>query len=218
MLDKIEALLLDHDGTLVNSEPAQFEIWQEILAEYQVEYTFEDFIPRIGIPGNLTAEHLVERYQLPVAAAELAQIKEQQTDSYLQQKAFPLMPGISDIIDWAKVQQIKLAVVSGAERPSVMRSLQHHSLLSKVDCIVAGGDTSKNKPDPMPYLAALEHLQVSARCAVALEDSAGGIESATGANVTCVAIQHSFTPIAKLTKANKIFASHSDILAWLKSV
>ncbi|WP_440905227.1 HAD family hydrolase [Catenovulum sp. SX2] len=216
MPNKLCALLIDHDGTLVNSEPAQFEIWQNILAEYQIDYTFEDFIPRIGIPGNITAEYLVELYKLPIAADKLAIVKEQQTDLYLQNKAFPLMQGILEIIHWAKAQGLKLAVVSGAERASVLRSLQHHNLSELIDCVVAGGDTEKNKPDPMPYLTALQRLNLTAEQAVALEDSAGGIQSAVGAGLCCLAIKHTFTSVTKLQQATEIFESHADILARLK--
>lgn len=216
MQSKLCAVLIDHDGTLVNSEPAQFEIWQNILAEYQIDYTFEDFIPRIGIPGNVTAEYLVELYNLPITANKLALVKEQQTDLYLKNKAFPLMPGILDIIHWAKEQGIKLAVVSGAERSSVLRSLQHHNLSELIDCVIAGGDTEKNKPDPLPYLTALQRLGLIAEQAVALEDSAGGIQSAVGAGLCCLAIKHTFTSVDKLQQSSEIFESHADILARLK--
>lgn len=218
MAQPIKALLLDHDGTLVNSEPCQFQIWQGILQSYGVDYQFSDFIPRIGIPGEITSAYLVKKYRLPISPAALAKVKEEQTDIFLQTNAFPLMPGIQTIINWAKENKIKLAVVSGAERASVVRSLQHHNLLNQLEVVVAGGDVEVSKPAPDCYLKALSELGINAEQAVAIEDSASGIQSAKAANLKCFAIQHDFTPAEKLSKADKYFSSHHLILDALKQL
>ncbi len=211
----LKALLIDHDGTLVDSEPCQFQIWQQILTEYNVDYQFEDFIPRIGIPGEVTAGYLVEHYQLPVTAEELALIKENETRQFLLNQSFPLMPGIAELINWAKSKQLKIAIVSGAERETVLRSLVLHEIDHIIDLVVAGGDVENSKPAPDAYLAALSNLGINAGHAVAIEDSKSGIQSAKAAGLTCLAIQHDFTAPEKLTLADETFSHHLHILRRL---
>lgn len=215
-VNTLKALLIDHDGTLVNSEPCQHLIWQSILKKFDVNFTFDDFIPRIGIPGEITAGFLVKRYNLPITAESLAEIKRHETTLFLQRDKFPLMKGMVDIINWAKANKLKLAIVSGAEKESVLNSLQQHKLISQIDLVVAGGDVINNKPAPDCYLKALELLGLPAESAIALEDSSSGIEAAKSAQLTCFAIQHSFTPTTKLLGAHQIFDSHEAILKTLK--
>lgn len=211
----LNALLIDHDGTLVNSEPCQHQIWQQILAEYGVEYPFEAFIPRIGIPGEVTAEYLIKHYNLPVEPSELALIKEQSTTDFLLNNAFPLMPGMAELLNWAVAQNFKIAVVSGAERSSVVRSLTLHEIDHVVDLVVAGGDVKNSKPAPDAYLSALQQLNITPEQTLAIEDSASGIQSAKAAGLTCLAIKHDFTPVEKLKQADQVFEHHLHILRHL---
>ncbi|MCU4676312.1 HAD family phosphatase [Catenovulum sp. 2E275] len=211
----LAGLLIDHDGTLVDSEPCQFKIWQKILTDFGIDYHFNDFIPRIGIPGNVTAGYLVGHYQLDISSAELAMIKEQATNDFLLNQSFPLMPGIAELLNWAKSKQLKLAIVSGAERASVLRSLALNEIDHMIDLVVAGDDVEHCKPAPDAYLSALEQLSLTPEQVVAIEDSASGIQSAKAAGLTCLAIKHSFTTPDKLTLADQSFSHHLNILRHL---
>ncbi|WAJ70854.1 HAD family hydrolase [Catenovulum adriaticum] len=211
----LTALLIDHDGTLVNSEPCQHQIWQAILAEYGVDFSFEAFIPRIGIPGDVTAEYLIKQYKLPVSATELALVKEQRTNDFLLNQPFPLMPGMVELLNWAVKQKLKIAIVSGAERSSVLRSLALHEIDDVVDLVVAGNDVKNSKPAPDAYLSAVEQLKLNPEQAIAIEDSESGIQSAKSAGLTCWAIKHDFTQVEKLKQANQVFEHHLHILRQL---
>ncbi|MER2492056.1 HAD family hydrolase [Catenovulum sediminis] len=217
-MNKLQALLIDHDGTLVDSEPAQHQIWQRILRDFGIEFSFDEFIPRIGIPGEMTAAYLVDKYALGISPSELAVVKEKETQAYLEQQAFPLMPGILAILQWAKSADVNLrvAIVSGAERASVLRTIKQHALDEFVDLVVAGGDTERSKPHPEPYLKAINQLKVAVQNCCAIEDSCGGIQSAKGAGLRCLAIQHVFTDVQTLKRADRLFSSHQEILAALK--
>lgn len=211
----LTALLIDHDGTLVNSEPCQHQIWQGILAEYGVDYPFDAFIPRIGIPGDVTAEYLIKHYNLPVSATELALVKEQCTTDFLLNQPFPLMPGMIELLNWAVANHLKIAIVSGAERSSVLRSLALHEIEHVIDLVVAGDDVKNSKPAPDAYLSALEQLKLNPAQTIAIEDSESGIQSAKSAGLACWAIKHDFTQTEKLKQADQVFEHHLHILRQL---
>jgi beta-phosphoglucomutase-like phosphatase (HAD superfamily) len=63
-------------------------------------------------------------------------------------------------------------------------------------------DTGTHKPDPGPYLAALDALNVLPGEAVAFEDSPNGIASAKAAGILCVAVPNPMTQLLQLDHAD----------------
>lgn len=63
----LKAIFFDFDGTLVNSEPLHFQMWQQVLAAYGVGLTVEQYKEHYaGVPTTLNAEDMVRRFALPV--------------------------------------------------------------------------------------------------------------------------------------------------------
>lgn len=212
----IKAILFDHDGTLVDSEACHCEIWNRVLAPYGVKLSFAEFARDcIGVPVDKTAELLRSRYNIALTAAELAAIKHAASDQFQIDTGFPALPNAMDLLHemWAK--GLKIAIVSGAGRSSVMNTVARFGLAEKLDAVVTAQDVLHNKPAPDGYLQALTKLGVEAKDAVAIEDSASGIASAKAAGLHCLAIHHDFIPRQALSAADQIHQDHSAIRASL---
>jgi beta-phosphoglucomutase-like phosphatase (HAD superfamily) len=115
-----------------------------------------------------------------------------------------------------------VAIASGARRDEVLYILEQGKLRECFSAIVAAEDVTHGKPDPEPFVRAWRRLveccgPVSVSECVAVEDSIGGIESAHGANMRCLAIAHSYGS-ERLRNANAdwIIESISDFPMWLK--
>ena len=68
-----KAILLDHNGTLINSEHAFFEIWQALLARYVTHLTAEFYFDVMaGLPVAQNAIDVVKTFSLSVSAQKLA--------------------------------------------------------------------------------------------------------------------------------------------------
>ena len=72
----------------------------------------------------------------------------------------------------------RLAVATSATRHDFDLVARRHDLARWFDAIVTGDDTARHKPDPEPYLAALDRLGLPADRALAIEDSPNGVRSA----------------------------------------
>jgi beta-phosphoglucomutase-like phosphatase (HAD superfamily) len=106
---------------------------------------------------------------------------------------------------------VPLAIVSGARRDEIERTLAHAGLSATFRVIVAAGDAPRGKPAPDPYARAASLLGVAPSRAVAIEDSRWGLDSARAAGLRAVAVTHSY-PAAEL-------APHADlVLASLEEV
>src|SRR5690554_8167558 len=95
----IQAVLFDHDGTLVNSEPTHLKLWNAVLRDYGVELSDQEYKDLYaGVPTPTNATDLISRFRIPSTAADLIAAKQLETKRYLEEQSFPLMPGVSETI------------------------------------------------------------------------------------------------------------------------
>lgn len=95
----------------------------------------------------------------------------------------PLRPGIVETLELAKDKEIPQAVVSNGRRRSLMASLEAKDLPAYFEFILAKEDYEGRKPDPSPYLTALERMQdhcaepLRADQCLVVEDDPLGVEA-----------------------------------------
>ena len=82
---------------------------------------------------------------------------------------------------------LPMAVVTSSGQTEIEPILRRYGLLERMTTCVYGGDVTALKPDPAPYLLAKQRLGVDH--AVAFEDSAAGIASASAAGCVVVEVQ-----------------------------
>ena len=182
-----QAILFDHDGTLVDSEPSHLAIWNEVLEPLGVtipEPLYKDLYAGMPTPAN--AVDIAERFGLDVAPAELAERKAEATRAFLAARPFPLMPGTREVLDRLQAAGLRLAVVTGAARDATRASLAGHGILDRFETVVTADDVAFSKPAPDCYLLAARQLGVSPSECVAIEDSEHGLQAAADADVPCV--------------------------------
>ena len=183
----LEAVVLDHDGTLVDSEPVHLRIWQSVLAEHGAELSALEYSERLsGIPTIESARYLVASRGLTLSAEALCQRKLSEVSQYLTRAAFPLMTGALELLEDLRGRGLAVAVASGAGRAEVTHSLAIHRLEPFISSVVTGSDVSANKPAPDVYLRALRELGSDGARALAVEDSDTGEASARSAGLFCL--------------------------------
>jgi len=189
----IHAVLFDFDGVLADTENVHVAAW---------ERTF--FAMGWEVPSEVCARAAEEDDRLFLKSVFADRgvrdgdlkgwIARKQATTLEMLSANPrVYRGVRELVD-ALVGRAKLAVVTGTWRANVQVVLNASGLTSSFDAIVAKEDAKRPKPDPAVYLAALAALGVSAKEAVALEDSRTGVESARSAGVRVVAVGHRHDP------------------------
>tara|TARA_B100000809_G_scaffold225899_3_gene237165 strand:- start:3162 stop:3827 length:666 start_codon:yes stop_codon:yes gene_type:complete len=208
----LKAILFDHDGTLVDSEASHCKIWNALLSGYGVSVSFAEFARDcIGVSVDTTTGYFIERFSLDITVAELMAIKERAALEYQQDKGFDAIAGAMELLRELYSRQLKVAIVSGAVRDSVLHTIQCNGLASMLGAVVTASDVAVNKPAPEGYLQALDRLGVTAEEAIAIEDSASGIASAKAAGLTCFAIHHDYLSLSSLASADRVFNTHAEV-------
>ncbi|MBB1252191.1 HAD family hydrolase [Streptomyces alkaliterrae] len=189
----LQAVLLDLDGTLVDTEGFWWDVEKEVFAE--LGHALDDHHRQVVVGGPMT------RSAAYLIGATGADITVEQLSAELQarfaarvERGVPLMPGAGRLLTELTRHGVPTAVVSASHRATIDVMLEsvgpHHFRLS-----VAGDEVERTKPHPEPYLTAARHLGAEpARCAV-VEDTATGVTSAETAGCRVVAVP-SVAPIA----------------------
>jgi HAD superfamily hydrolase (TIGR01509 family) len=190
------AILFDHDGVLVASEPLHWAAWEQLLSELGIPYNNAEMRNFIGKTAPEIILLLLNRYQpgWDPARYDLAALAKRKNDIYLEHARSDLKPyaGVLEGLRWLRAQGIKTAVVSNAKRRELETALNHLGLRPWLDAVVSRDDVSASKPDPTPYLFGAASVGVDPAQCMAVEDSPPGLEAALMARIPAAAVLTNF--------------------------
>ena len=212
----ILAIIFDHDGTLVDSEPVHHAMWRNTLANYGVELSRRTYQTDLsGRPTIDSARRLVQKHQLSIEPEVLCQQKLDAIAAHLSHTPFPLIDGVLPMLTWLGQKPIPLAVASGASAHEVNHSLNAHGITGFFKAVATRNDVRHNKPAPDVYLHAAAQLGVAPEHCLAIEDSDSGQSAAVAANMRCLRLP-SHTTLAPSPLCYAI--DHiGEVQAWLQN-
>ncbi|MFI5659493.1 HAD family hydrolase [Streptomyces sp. NPDC051684] len=188
----LQAVLLDMDGTLVDTEGFWWDAEKAVFAE--LGHTLEDSWRHIVVGGPMTrsAGFLIEATGADITLPELTVLLNDGFEKRIS-RSLPLMPGAARLLAELAAHDVPAALVSASHRRIIDRVLDSLGR-ANFRLTVAGDEVSRTKPHPDPYLLAASGLGAEpARCAV-IEDTATGVTSAEAAGCQVVAVP-SVSPI-----------------------
>jgi beta-phosphoglucomutase len=215
-LSPVKAVLFDLDGTLIDSEYFYFSNWSPILFEqFNLDITYEDWIrdfaghtlvrnvaflkEKFGI--DTTQEFMWTSTRANYAKADMTTIR--------------LMPHAKEILDLLKSKGLRIALVTSSYKTTVDTVLGHHQLLDYFEFFVTRESVENPKPNPEPYLLAIQKLGLATAEIIAIEDTITGYTAATASGLNCVAVTKHETEINRLSNAKfliKDLSKLSDLL------
>ena len=214
---KLRAVLFDHDGTLVDSEPIHYQLWVQVLRRYGVTISEEVFNSVCaGMPTLANAVDLVKRYNLPVQAENLAEEKHTITKEFLAENAYPLMPGVQKAIQALIKQGLTLAIVTGANQHSVGATVRTYSFDRHFAYVISADDVQKSKPAPDCYLLALEKLGLRPEECLAIEDTEHGLRAASQAGIPCLVLPTELSMNHDFSLATVVVKEMSQVVQYAR--
>ncbi|MDV3348576.1 HAD family hydrolase [Leptolyngbyaceae cyanobacterium CCMR0082] len=195
----LKAVLFDLDGTLANTDPIHFQVWQTLLASHDMVVD-QEFYDRF-ISGRLNpdiVQDLLPQLSVEAGVAFIADKEAQFREMAANQ--LQRMPGLTDFLHSIEQKGYAIALVTNAPRPNAEFMLKTLALNGVFDPIVIADDLPKGKPDPLPYQTALEQLRLLPDEAIVFEDSPTGVQAATAAGIPTIGVTstHSDTILCQL--------------------
>jgi HAD superfamily hydrolase (TIGR01509 family) len=210
----LEAVVLDFDGLIIDSEWLIFETACGAFAEHGHTLTVEAWSTIVGINDDTDdgwwarlcdASGVVGFDRADYDAAYLAQPREGRDD-------LPLLPGVADLLDELTAAGVPIGVASSSSRAWLDRHLTRLGVADRFGALV-GADVvgGVGKPAPDVYLRACADLGAQPTRAVAIEDSAHGVSAARAAGMPTVAVPSRITRHNDFGHADLVVASVEDL-------
>ncbi len=183
-----DGLLLDMDGTLVDTEPLWFEAAQEAVARFGGHLPDDAAESLVGLHTPSIIATLQIRFGANTSATGLHAALQQALSGRLRRAR--AMLGAGDLVAAALAHGVRCAVVSNSSADVVRDTLAPHPWARELTLRVSADDVGAPKPAPDIYLLALERLGLDAARCVAIEDSPTGAIAAVAAGLRCIGVAH----------------------------
>jgi HAD superfamily hydrolase (TIGR01509 family) len=184
------AFIFDLDGTLADTMPVHFGMWQVVARRHGLTFSEERFYALGGVPTFKIAAMLIAEAGLTLDPHAVAAEKEREYVEGLLGGALAIAP-IAPVIALARAcrDEGPLAIASGSSRRLVTHTLDALGIAGWFGAVVASEDTARHKPEPDVFLEAARRLGVApARCTV-YEDTDLGLEAARRAGMAGVDVR-----------------------------
>lgn len=165
VLQNVEALLFDVDGTLVDSSEAIIDTIEKVLASKGRAYEKDRIIGMIGLP----LEDIFRVFTPDLSDKEIWNLVREYREYYLTHHLENTRIDPSTIILLRKFKDkgFKLGITTGKYREPVYDMLEHFGILELFDTVVTGYEVKRHKPAPDIVIEAARRLGIDPkRCAV----------------------------------------------------
>jgi beta-phosphoglucomutase family hydrolase len=188
-MPKLQALIFDMDGVIVDNTPVQARAFQLFFRDQEVEADATQLLRRLN--GAPASEILKEAFaKKPQPDEKLAAYAEQREFLYrtLYWDDRRVLPGLVEFLEAARAAGLKIGLGSGSGQESIGYILDGLDLRRFFDVVVSKDDVDKGKPHGDTYSVTAEKLGVDPAQCVVFEDAILGEQAAYRAGMQCVAV------------------------------
>jgi len=175
MSPKVELVIFDLDGTLLDTAPDLYKALKDTLKEYGVEPpTFEEFKKHVGGGAYGFLEPFLPEDRLEEA---LLKLRRHYLEKYLCVETEPF-EGIEETLKTLRDGGVKLAVATNKITEGALRVLERTNLLNYFELVVGRDLPPAHKPAPEHLLFISERLGVLPDRAVMVGDRSDDVIAA----------------------------------------
>lgn len=196
MLETPQLILIDVDGTLVDSVP-------------DLAYCVDEMQKRLGLPehGEDKVRHWVGNGVPRLVERALTDDLDGTPDKDLYDKAYPiflelyqdnvckrsqLYSGVAEGMAWIKAQGWHVGCITNKATQFTIPLLKTLGVHDEFGIIICGDTLEKKKPDPMPLLHAAQHYGVEPAHSLMLGDSISDVKAARAAGFKIVCMSYGY--------------------------
>lgn len=211
-MKRLTGVLLDVDGTLVDSNDAHARAWVQALAENGMTVPFERVRALIGKGGDKL---------LPEAAGIKADSPKGEAISKRRGEIFQTeflsslrpFPDVKALLARMKSEGLRLAVASSAKEDELEGLLRVCGADEFVEASTSSDDADNSKPDPDIIHAALQRIARPAEEVILVGDTPYDVEAGRRAGIEVVAFRCGGWDHADLAGAISVYDSPAELLA-----
>ena len=187
---QLKSVLFDMDGVLFDSMPYHAEAWHKTMKAHGLKLSREEAYMHEGRTGAGTINIVCQR-QLGRDATqeEIESIYLEKSIEFNKHPQAERMPGAWELLQKIKAEGIIPTVVTGSGQASLLDRLEHNFPgMFRQELMVTAFDVKYGKPNPEPYLMALEKGGLKPNEAIVIENAPLGVEAGHKAGIFTIAV------------------------------
>jgi len=182
---RLQAVLFDWDGTLVNTAEASYRCYEKLFGSYGIAFDRDAFRRTYSPNWHLTYS------ALGLAEERWAEADARWLEHYCEEEVV-LIEGAREALLRVRRAGLRAGIVTSGDRVRVGRELDDLGVASLFEVVVCAEDIVYRKPHPEALLLALDKLGVGAAEAAYVGDSPEDVQMARAAGVLAVGIPGGF--------------------------
>jgi beta-phosphoglucomutase-like phosphatase (HAD superfamily) len=204
-------VLLDVDGTLLDSNDQHARAWVEALREHDVLVDASEIRRLIGEGGDRILAQVGVGEESGRGRAIAARRKVLFRERYLSTcKPFA---SARDLVARMREDGLEIAVATSSEKDDLAALLHIAGVHDLIDAAATSSDAKRSKPDPDIVVAAARRMELEPELLIMLGDTPYDVEAAARAGIRAVAVRCGGWNDAELAGAVAIYEGPSELLA-----
>ncbi|MEM7128409.1 MAG: HAD family phosphatase [Chloroflexota bacterium] len=205
---KIEGVIFDMDGLLVDSEPVWDRARAALAAQYGKPWTTKDHHNVMGVSTAEWTTYMIEHFGATMPPKEMQKLVIDQMVSMYNEK-IPFFPGAVELVQ-SVAAKYPTGLASGSPRQLIDIVTGYSGFDGCFQVILSADEIGKGKPAPDVYLATAERMGIDPKKCACLEDSGFGILSGKAAGMMVIAV-----PDERFPPADELVAQADIVLGSL---
>lgn len=207
----LRGVILDIDGTLVDSVDAHARAWHDALVEAGYMVPVEQLSRLIGMGGDQILPRVA---QLEKDSPEGQQISSRRQEIFMQRylPTIKPFPSATELLEYMYNSGLKLVVASSAQSAELELLLELAGAPPFIADRTSASDAEQSKPEPDIVAAALERMGYMPSETVMLGDTPFDVEAASRAGIACIALRCGGWNDNELDGAVAIYSDPADLL------
>lgn len=176
------------DGLLIDSEPLWEEAAAEVLADYNIQLTREQYHDTRGLRTEEWLKHWFHHFKInDNCLPDAIDINIKKAVSKIASRGVP-MPGVHEIFSFFKKQGYKIGLATSSPLLVVDVVADKLNIRHYLQVMTSAQHLKFGKPHPEVYLECAKELRSSPAQCLCFEDSFNGMIAAKAARMKCVVV------------------------------
>ena len=187
---QFNSVIFDMDGLLIDSEPLWQEAGQEVLSQYNIQLTDEQYHSSTGLRTPEWIDNWFSYYHIDKINAPQAIERIEETALQKIRQSGQIMPGVEYIMDFFQQKNFRIGIASSSPMRLINVVVDKLNIRSYLHAITSAESLAYGKPHPQVFINCAEELSLPPTQCIVFEDSFNGLIAAKAAKMKCVVVPH----------------------------